>query len=76
MQEPYLGRVSQAMVRGLEINIPQMISFIDTEIDLQPWERAANAIYISDTETEINLMSLMRDMMGSGRSTFVINLQS
>jgi hypothetical protein len=76
MREPYLGRISQAMVRRLEINIPQMITFIDTEIDLQPWERAANATYISDSETEIDLMSLMRDMMGTGRSTFAFNLPS
>jgi hypothetical protein len=41
-----------------------MISFIDTEIDLQPWERSAKARFISSTVTEINLMSLLRDMMG------------
>jgi hypothetical protein len=41
-----------------------MITFVDSEIDLQPWERWAKASYISNSETEINLMSLMRDMLG------------
>jgi hypothetical protein len=52
-------------MRGLEQNIPQMISFMEGEIDQQPWERFAQATYISDTESELNLMSLMRDMMGN-----------
>lgn len=65
MREPVLGKLTQALVRSLELNIPQMISFLDADIDLQPWERRADATFISNTETEINLMSLMRDMMGN-----------
>lgn len=41
-----------------------MISFVDGEIDFQPWERVANASYISGTEMELDLMAMMRDMMG------------
>ena len=65
MKEPYLSNMLKGTMKGLEQNIPQMISFMDGEIDQQPWERYANATYISDTEMELNLMSLMRDMMGS-----------
>lgn len=65
IREPALGKLTQALVRNLELNIPQMISFLDADIDLQPWERRADATFISNTETEINLMSLTRDMMGN-----------
>ena len=41
-----------------------MISFIDTEIDLQPWEKHSNTQYVSESEVEIDLMSLLRDMLG------------
>lgn len=41
-----------------------MISFMDSEIDQHPWERSANASSISNSETEIDLMSLMRDILG------------
>jgi hypothetical protein len=51
-------------MRGLEQNIPQMITFMESEIDQQPWERYAQTSFISETETEVNLMSLMRDMLG------------
>lgn len=64
MKEPYLSKMLQGTIRALEENIPQMITFAEGEIDLQPWERWAKASYISGSETEIDLMSLMRDMMG------------
>jgi hypothetical protein len=64
MMEPHLSNMLRGTIRGLEENIPQMISFAEGDIDLQPWERWAKASYISNSETEVNLMSLMRDMMG------------
>lgn len=64
MSEPQLGQMLKGTIKGLEENIPQMISFIDSEVDLQPWERYASASYVSDTEAEVNLMALMRDIMG------------
>lgn len=54
----------QGTIRGLQENIPQMITFAEAEIDQQPWERWAKVDYVSDSVSEINLMSLMRDMMG------------
>jgi hypothetical protein len=53
-----------ATIRNMERGIPSMISFVDTDIDLQPWEKYADSTYISDTETSVDLMKLMRDMMG------------
>jgi hypothetical protein len=41
-----------------------MISFTPGDIDLQPWERWANAEYITPTTTELNLCGLLRDLMG------------
>jgi len=64
MKEKYLSQMLKPTIRNLEENIPQMISFTDSEIDLQPWERGAKASFISEDETEINLMSLVRDIMG------------
>jgi hypothetical protein len=64
MKEPHLSKMLKATIRNFETNIPQMISYIDTEIDLQPWERMASPRFVSDTEAEINLMSLLRDLMG------------
>jgi hypothetical protein len=65
MKEPHLSNVLKGTMRGLERDIPQMISFMKSEIDQQPWERFAKASYISDSETELNLMALMRDVLGS-----------
>lgn len=65
LQEPALGKLRNSINQQLESAIPQMLSFLDTDIDLQPWERYADSTFISPTETEINLMSLMRDMMGN-----------
>lgn len=65
MREPYLSNMLKGTIRGLETNIPQMISFMESEIDQQPWERFAKATYISDLETEVGLMALMRDMLGN-----------
>jgi hypothetical protein len=64
MKEPFLNQMLKPTIRNLEENIPQMISFIDSEIGLQPWERWAKTLYISDYESEVNLMSLVRDMLG------------
>ena len=64
MKEPYLSQLLEPTIRNLEENIPQMISFTDSEIDQQPWERWAKTSCISDSESEVNLMSLTRDMMG------------
>jgi hypothetical protein len=38
MKEPYLNQLLKPTIRNLEENIPQMISFTDSEIDQQPWE--------------------------------------
>jgi hypothetical protein len=65
MQEPHLSNILEPAIRNLENNIPRMISFIDSDIDQHPWERSANASCISNSETEIDLMSLMRDMFGT-----------
>ena len=64
IREPYLGQMLNATVRNMETNISSMISFVETDIDLQPWEKYAEASYISDTESSVDLMKLMRDMMG------------
>lgn len=61
MKEPHLSKALDVTRRNLENNIAQMLTFVDTEIDLQPWERFGNATYVSDTETGIDLMALMRD---------------
>lgn len=64
MKEPYLSQMLKPTIHNLEENIPKMISFTDSEIDLQPWERWAKTSYISDSESEADLMSLMGDMLG------------
>ena len=62
MKEPYLSNLLKPTIRNLEKIIPGMISFAESDIDLHPWERSANALYVSSLETDINLMSLVRDM--------------
>ncbi|PQE30751.1 cytochrome P450 protein [Rutstroemia sp. NJR-2017a WRK4] len=64
MKEPYLGKMLDNTTRNLEKLIPQMVSFMDGEIDQHPWERYANAEWISSKEMEVDLMSLVRDLMG------------
>jgi hypothetical protein len=64
MREPQISTMVNVVTRNLNQNIPQMISFVAEDIDLHPWERWANANYISDSETELDLMALVRDMLG------------
>ncbi|KAG9230325.1 cytochrome P450 [Amylocarpus encephaloides] len=64
MRDPGLSELLGRTVKNMEKNVSEMITFVDTEIDLQPWEKFGNASLISDTETEIDLVALMRDMMG------------
>jgi hypothetical protein len=64
MREPHLGALLRAVIRGFEYNIPRMMSFVDTEIDLQLWERVSEVTFVSSSEIEVNLMSLFREMMG------------
>lgn len=64
MKEPHLSIMLNGTIRNLQGLIPQMVSFLDGEIDLNPWERWANAQYISDNEMEIDLMALLRDILG------------
>jgi hypothetical protein len=64
MKDSQLAIVLNHSNRLLEQMIPQMISFVDSEIDLQSWERFAQAKFISPTETEINLCGMMRDLVG------------
>jgi len=42
-----------------------MISFIDTDVDLQPWERSANHHLRSSSEVEVDLFSLIADLLGN-----------
>ena len=41
-----------------------MMSFVDSDVDQHPWERSANVTYISNSETEIDLLSLVRGILG------------
>ncbi|KAJ8064526.1 hypothetical protein OCU04_006856 [Sclerotinia nivalis] len=65
MKEPYLSTMLNGTIRNLEGLIPQMVSFLDSEIDQHPWEKWANAEYISKDEMEVNLMTLVRDILGN-----------
>ncbi|KAI1005302.1 hypothetical protein K3495_g2913 [Podosphaera aphanis] len=64
IKEEHVSTLLKRVSRTLECNIAQMITFLDTEIDLQPWERWATTKYISTTESEVSLMPLMYMMMG------------
>lgn len=66
MQEPHLGDTLKVVVDKLQRNIPTMITFMDSVIDQQPWERSSDCVLVSSQPpiAEINLFQLMRDMMG------------
>ncbi|TQS36007.1 hypothetical protein Golomagni_03555 [Golovinomyces magnicellulatus] len=65
VKEPYVDTVFTKISQYLHANIPQMITFLDNKVDLQSWERWASSKYVSSSETEISLMPLLYDMMGS-----------
>jgi hypothetical protein len=65
MKEPHLTNFLGSMVRNLEQGIPQMISFVDGDVDQHSWERSANASYISDSETEIDLLNLIQGILST-----------
>ncbi|KAH8598027.1 cytochrome P450 [Bisporella sp. PMI_857] len=64
MKEPHLSDMLGRTIGHLEQYVPKMISFAESEIDQQPWERWAKASYISNSETEVNLMAMIRDVLG------------
>lgn len=66
MREPYLGETLGVVVKILEDNIANMITFMEGTIDQQPWEKSSGCEVISSAPptVEIELFSLMRDMMG------------
>lgn len=66
MQEPHLGNSLQVVIDELQQNIPSMITFTNSVIDQQPWERSSECeVVLTNTPTvEINLFQLMRDMLG------------
>lgn len=63
MKEPYASRMVDKALSVLQTNIPQMISFMDSPIDQQPWEKSGNAVSISPSETEISLLPMVRDVL-------------
>lgn len=69
MREPSISKILDPTIRGLEVNIPSMITFTDSPIDQQPWEQSGFVDLVpsspsSEPVVEANLMGLMRDMMG------------
>ncbi|KAG4034067.1 hypothetical protein MFRU_003g00430 [Monilinia fructicola] len=64
MKEPHLSIMLSGTMRNIETMIPQMVSFLDSEIDQSPWEKWANAEFISKNEMEVDLMALVRDLLG------------
>jgi hypothetical protein len=48
----------------LQVNIPSMITFLDSPIDQSRWENEAHAVLISDTEVEVDLMALTNELLG------------
>lgn len=65
MKEPHLTNLLGSMVRNLEQSIPQMISFVDGDVDQHSWERCASATFISDSETEIDLLKLIQGVLNA-----------
>ncbi|CAG8984016.1 hypothetical protein HYALB_00002956 [Hymenoscyphus albidus] len=63
-RDPFFGTLLNGTVKNIENNVSHMISFVDTAIDLEPWEKWGNASYISDEETEIDFAAMIRDVMG------------
>ncbi|CCU77342.1 Putative Cytochrome P450 [Blumeria hordei DH14] len=64
INKPHVEKITKRISLLLEQNIPQMVSFLETSIDLQPWERCANASLISPNQSEMSLMPLIHMMMG------------
>ncbi|KAL2067855.1 hypothetical protein VTL71DRAFT_15953 [Oculimacula yallundae] len=64
LSSPESTQILKSTISNLERNIPQMISFISTPIDHQPWEHSAQPSFISPTETSLNLISLLRSVTG------------
>lgn len=64
MREPSLSTSVGGTIRNLESIIPTMISFLDSPIDQQPWERAASASLAPPTSVEVDLFALIRDVLG------------
>jgi hypothetical protein len=66
MREPSLGAIMKATIDGLQLRIPEMITFTANVIDQQPWEKSSDCTLISSQPpaVEINLLSVLRDLMG------------
>ncbi|KAG9247871.1 cytochrome P450 [Calycina marina] len=64
LKEPHLSNMLKVTARSVENMVPKMISFTDREIDLQPWERHGRANFVSENEMEVDLMAMLRDLLG------------
>ncbi|KAI9646972.1 hypothetical protein NHQ30_004973 [Ciborinia camelliae] len=64
MTEPHLSTMLNKTIFNLQDLIPQMVTFMESEIDQHPWEKWANAEYISNNEMEVDLVALVRDILG------------
>ncbi len=63
--------IRKKTVQNLEESIPNMVTFINTDIDRQLWERFAKPKFISNSEIEVDLFSLVSDLLGSASVTAV-----
>lgn len=64
MKGAELTKLVNATIANLETLIPSMITFAESPVDLQSWERWANASFSTTTSTDVDLMALMRDVLG------------
>ncbi|KAI9891293.1 MAG: hypothetical protein M1814_002806 [Vezdaea aestivalis] len=66
-KEPGLSQITEATVRKIEENIPNMISYTDSPIDQFLWERVSNADLVQTDQgraMEVDLWPFLRHLSG------------
>jgi hypothetical protein len=68
MREDFVSRAMKETVRRIEESTPDLVSFSQSIVDQNPWERAANAVVVdgdqSSAAVEASLFPLIRNFVG------------
>lgn len=65
MREPFLGRATVKMVRSIEQNMANFVSFSESIVDQASWERASDVVSTGSPPTaEADLFHLVRNFVG------------
>ena len=74
MREPFLGRATARLVKSIEQETTNLVTFSQSLVDQSVWERASNVRILPDSEptAEMDLFPLVRNFVGDQATTILM----